>query len=85
VRQEGGTDGETEGNTEGETAQTFLNVSVDVNKGLKFHMTQALSVKSNTNYCIINTFAFSQSGVSTCRFYFTPHTPCSLLNTTVNV
>jgi len=48
----------------GESTQTFLNVSIDVNKVLKFHMTRALSVNANTNYCIINTFSFSQSGVS---------------------
>jgi hypothetical protein len=78
VRQEGG--------TKGEMKQTFLHVSIDVNKVLKFHTTQVLSVNSNTNYCIINTFSFSQSGRSTRRFYFTLQSHCcSLLNTTANI
>jgi hypothetical protein len=73
VRQEGGT----EGNTEGGTKQTFLHVSIDANKVSKCHMTQVLSANSNTNYCIINSNSFSQSAVSTGRFYFALQSPAA--------
>lgn len=65
VEQEGNIEGETDGKTEGERKQTFLHVSSDVNKVLKFHITQVLSVNTITNCCTINTFSFSQSGLST--------------------